>query len=186
MSKKKVSRRKFIVRGGLGTVGVLALGTYLFRNPLRRGLSNALEDVVVPYSGVGTEPTLWFELTKDNRVLFHSPKVEMGQGIFTSFAQLIAEELDVTLDQVTVQAAATSTGVIDNLSTGGSLSMATFWGPLRELAAMMREMLKLEAAKKMGVDVATLSTQEGVVSGGGNSMTYAEIAEGVTEWAEPD
>ncbi|MEL6536246.1 MAG: molybdopterin cofactor-binding domain-containing protein [Bacteroidota bacterium] len=185
MSKKKLSRRKFIVRGGLGTLGVLAVGTYLGRNPLRRVLMESLEGTIIGYSGVGTEANLWFELTQDNKVLFHSPKVEMGQGTFTSFAQMIAEELDVRLDQVEVQAAATSTGVMDNLSTGGSLSVAQFWGPLRELAAMMREMLKLEAAKKMGVEASTLSTQDGMISGAQGSMTYAEVAQGVTEWEEP-
>ncbi len=183
--KKKVSRRKFLVRGGLGTIGVLAVGTYLARNPIRRVILEAAESTIVPYSGSGTEASLWFELTKENKVLFHSPKVEMGQGIFTAFSQMIADEMDVSMDQVIVQAAATDTGIVDGMSTGGSLSVAALWQPLRELAAMMREMIKTEAARKMGVEVASLTTKEGKVSGGGKSMTYAEVAEGVTEWTEP-
>ena len=147
--KKKVSRRKFLIRGGLGTIGVLAVGTYVFRNPLRRMGLEMAETLVPPYSGTGTEANLWFEITKDNKVTLHSPKVEMGQGTFTSLAQMVADELDVSLDQVQVVGAATETGIVDGMSTGGSLSVASLWMPLREMAATVREMMKVEAAKQM-------------------------------------
>ncbi|MBX2875612.1 MAG: molybdopterin-dependent oxidoreductase [Saprospiraceae bacterium] len=183
--KKKVSRRKFLVRGGLGTLGVLAVGTYVFRNPLRRMGLEMVETLIPPYSGSGTEANLWFEITKENKVVLHSPKVEMGQGSFTSFAQMVADELDVDLDQVLVIGAATATGIVDGMSTGGSLSVASLWVPLREMAATVREMLKGEAAKQMGVDAASLNTNSGMVEGAGKSMTYAEIAESMTEWKLP-
>ncbi len=184
--KKRISRRKFLVRGGLGTLGVLAVGTYVFRNPLRRMGLEMGESMVLPYSGTGTEANLWFEITSDNGVLVHSSKVEMGQGTFTGFAQIVADELDVSIDQIQVIGAATDTGVVDGMSTGGSLSIATLWMPLREMAATMREMLKIEAAKKMGVAADSLSTKNGVISGGPQPMTYAEAAAEVTEWEVPD
>jgi len=183
--KKKVSRRKFLIRGSLGTLGVLAVGTYVFRNPIRRMGLEMAETLIPPYSGEGTDANLWFEITKDNQVVLQSPKVEMGQGTFTSLAQMVADELDVALDQVQVIGAATDTGIVDGMSTGGSLSVASLWTPLREMAATVREMIKAEAAKQMGVAVGTLSTSNGSVSGGGKSMTYAEVAEGVTEWKLP-
>ncbi|MEO0873983.1 MAG: molybdopterin cofactor-binding domain-containing protein [Bacteroidota bacterium] len=184
--KKKVSRRKFLVRAGLGTIGVIAVGTYVFRNPLRRMTLEMAESMVPPYSGSGTEANLWFEITSENKVVLHSPKVEMGQGTFTSLAQMVADELDVTMAQVEVVGAATATGVVDALSTGGSLSVASLWMPLREMAATMREMLKSEAAKKMGVASSALTTSEGVLSSGDQQMTYAEAAADVTEWEVPD
>lgn len=186
MSKnKKVSRRKFLVRGGLGTLGVLALGTYVFRNTLRRGVLGMAETIIPPYSGTGTEANLWFEITQDNSVILHSPKVEMGQGTFTGLAQLVADELDVAIEQIQVIGAATATGIVDGMSTGGSLSIAQLWIPLREMAATMREMIKGEAAKKMGVDISGLSTSNGSVSGNGKTMTYAEVAAEVGEWEVP-
>ena len=124
---KRVSRRKFIVFGGLGTLGALALGTYVFRNPLRRSILEMAESIVPPYSGSGTEANLWFEITTENKVILHSPKVEMGQGTFTSLAQIVADELDVNIEQIEVKAAETNTGVVDALSTGGSLSVASLW-----------------------------------------------------------
>ncbi|MET1258255.1 molybdopterin cofactor-binding domain-containing protein [Flagellimonas sp. DF-77] len=184
--KQKISRRKFFVRGGLGAIGVLAVGTYVFRNPLRRAALEMAETLPPSYMGSGTEPNLWFELGADNTIIFHSPKVEMGQGSFTSFAQMIADELDVALDQITVVAAATETGIVDALSTGGSLSVGGLWQPLREMAATMREMLKTEASKHLDVAVPDLSTKDGMVYGNDKRMSYAEIAQGVTEWELPD
>ncbi|NAS14009.1 xanthine dehydrogenase family protein molybdopterin-binding subunit [Poritiphilus flavus] len=186
MGKKKVSRRKFLIRGTLGTVGVLAVGAYLFRHPIRRSILSFANSADLSYIGETDDPILWFEITKDNLVLLHSPKVEMGQGTFTGLAQIAADELDVNMEQIRVVHAQTASGNIDGFSTGGSTSISSLWQPLRELAATMREMIKIEAAKKMGVDVGSLSTSQGSVSSGGNSMTYAEIADGVTEWEVPD
>ena len=185
-NSKKTSRRKFLIRGGLGTLGVLAVGTYVFRNPLRRSMLEMAETLIPPYSGTGTEANLWFEITKDNNIILHSPKVEMGQGTFTGLAQIAADELDVRVDQIIVKAAETATGIVDAMSTGGSLSIASLWQPLREMAATMREMLKGEAAKKLGVDANSLTTKGGVVSGGGKTMTYAKAAAEVIEWNLPD
>ncbi len=184
-NNKKVSRRKFLVRGGIGTLGVVALGTFVFRNPMRRSIYEMSESVVPPYSGSGTEANLWFEITTNNQVILHSPKVEMGQGIFTGLAQIAADELDVSIEQIQIVNAATATGIIDGLSTGGSLTIASLWQPLREMAATMREMVKREAANKMGVEVSSLTTSNGVVSGGGKEMTYAEAVADVTEWKLP-
>ena len=183
---KKTSRRKFLIRGGLGTVGVLALGTYVFRNPMRRSILEMAETMVPPYSGTGTEANLWFEITTENKVILYSPKVEMGQGTFTALAQITADELDVSMDQIIVKAAPTATGIVDGMSTGGSLSVASLWQPLREMAATMREKIKQEAAAKLSADAAALSTADGIVSGGGKSMTYAEAVADVSDWSLPD
>ena len=175
-----------MVRGGLGTVGVLALGTYLFRNPIRRKLLDFANSADLPYQGSGMEPMIWFEISKDNTVILHSPKVEMGQGTFTSLAQIAADELEVTMDQIAVVHATTATGSIDALSTGGSTSVSSLWQPLRELAATMREMIKNEAAKKLGVQANSLSLKAGVISANGKQLTYAETVEGVTDWEIPE
>ena len=183
---KKLSRRKFLVRGGLGTLGVLAVGTYLFRNPIRREIIGFAESFVAPYSGSGTEANLWFEITKDNTIVLHSPKVEMGQGTFTGFAQIAADELDVAIDQIQVIAASSASGIIDSLGTGGSLSIASLWTTLRELAATTREMVKLEASKKWNVSLDKLTTKNGIVFNGDEQLSYAEIAKDVTDWEIPD
>jgi len=184
--KKKLSRRKFLVRGGLGTVGVLALGTYVMRNPIRRKIAAAVDSGEGAYMGTSDDPVVWFEITKDNQVVLHSPKVEMGQGTFTGLAQMAADELEISMAQIKVTHAQTASGNIDQFATGGSNSISTLWVPLRELAATMREMLKLAAAKKLGVAVTALQVVDGIISTDDKSMSYAEIANGITEWEVPE
>ena len=180
--KKNNSRRKFLVRGGLGTIGVLAVGTYLFRSPIRTAIAGVVNTADTPYMGNTDTPIIWFEITKDNSVILHSPKVEMGQGTFTSLAQMAADELEVSMEQISVVHANSASGNMDGFATGGSTSVSALWVPIRELAATMREMLKAEAAKKLGVESSGLSVSVGIVSGGGKTMSYAEAASGVTDW----
>lgn len=184
--KKKLSRRKFLVRGGLGTIGVLAVGTYLFRNNIRRGIAGMVNTADTPYMGNTKTPVIWFEITKNNQVILHSPKVEMGQGTFTSLAQMAADELEVSMEQIKVVHASTASGNIDGFATGGSTSVSALWIPLRELAATMREMIKGQAAKKMGVESSQLTMADGVVSSGDKTMTYADVAKDVSDWEIPD
>ncbi len=182
---KRLSRRKFIVRGGLGSIGLLALGSCVFINPLRRSAYGISESLVLPYSGKGTEANLWFEFTTENTLIFHSPKVEMGQGIFTGYAQIIADELDIHIDQIIVQAAATNTGILDRFTTGGSLSIAQLYKPLREMAAMMRQMILNEAANKLNIGKNALILRNGMIEYTGGALSYAKALEGVKDWKLP-
>jgi isoquinoline 1-oxidoreductase beta subunit len=186
MSKKKISRRKFLVRGGLGTIGVLAVGTYLFRNPIRRGIAGAIDSGETPFMGNTSSPIIWFEVTTENEIVLHSPKVEMGQGTFTSLAQMAADELEISMEQMKVVHANSASGNMDGFATGGSTSVSALWMPLRELAATMREMIKNEAAVKLGVSPTEVSIENGVVSSGGKTMTYADAVANVTEWDVPE
>ena len=184
--KKHRSRRKFLIRAGLGTVGVLAVGTYIMRNPIRRLILDVANSAELPYQGNTTDPMIWFEITKDNTIILHSPKVEMGQGTFTGLAQIAADELGVDFTQMHVVHATTATGTIDGMSPGGSTSISGLWQPLRELAATMREMLKIEAARKMGVEVSGLVVKEGMLTSADQAMTFSEVARGVEHWEIPE
>ena len=173
-----------MVRSAIG-VGVL-LGTgYLTRSQWRRSLAGYANSAESPYLGNTKTPVIWFEVTADNQVILHSPKVEMGQGSFTGLAQIAADELEVDFNQMQVVHAASASGNLDTFGTGGSTTISGLWQPLRELAATMREMLKTEAAKIMAVEASTLSVNNGVVSGNGQSLTYGEIVRKVQEWKVP-
>ena len=182
--KKGIKRRKFLKYSAVG-IGLMVGGVYLTRHSWRRSLLEMAESAIVPYQG-DLVPNLWFQITPENEVILHSTKVEMGQGTFTGLAQLAAEELEVAMDRIKVVHAETATGNIDGMSTGGSLSIAALWQPVREMAATMREMLKGKAAEKLGVGISDLTVANGVVSGGGKSLTYGEIVKDVTEWEFPD
>ena len=187
MSEKKrklFTRRNFLVGSAVG-FGVILGGGYMARGMVRRYIADFANSAEVTYNN-SAGPNIWFEVLADNTIKLHSPKVEMGQGTFTGLAQIAADELEVRIDQINVVHAATSTGNVDSFSTGGSNSISGLWQPLRELAATMREMLKNEAAAQLGTDVGSLSVSEGVITGGGSSLTYGDVVKNVTEWTIPD
>jgi isoquinoline 1-oxidoreductase beta subunit len=182
--KKGITRRKFLAYSSLG-LGVILGAGYLSRGLIRRYLADIANAADLTYGGPQA-PTLWFEVTADNQVLLHSPKVEMGQGTFTGMAQIAADELSVSLEQLQVIHASSASGNLDPFATGGSNSISSLWQPLREIAATMREMLKAEAATLMGLAVSDLQVENGVISSGERSMTYGEVVAQAQSWTVPD
>ena len=186
VEKKKFSRRKFIVRTLVGGTGLLIGTGYIARNPIRRQINAFVDEGESPYQGDVSDPAIWFEVAGDNGLTLYSPKVEMGQGSFTGLAQIAADELNMDMSLIKVTHAETGSGNLDQFATGGSTTIRGLWQPLRELSATMREMLKNQAAVKMGVEASTLTVQNGRVSSGSSSMTFAEIVQGVEKWEVPD
>ena len=184
VKKKGVKRRKFLKYSGVG-IGLMIGGIFLTKSKWRRGLASFAYTAEAPYMGP-TSPDLWIQIMPNNRVILHSSKVEMGQGTFTSLAQIVADELEVNIDVISVVHAETKTGNIDGMSTGGSTSVSGLWQPLREMSATMREMIKAKAAEKMKVDPSSISMVNGMATSGNASLSYGEVVDGVTEWKFPD
>lgn len=181
--KKGWSRRKFLVRSSVGLGVVIGTG-YFTRSVWRRYIAEFANTVEPPYQGSTSDPTLWFEVTVRNEVILHSTKVEMGQGTHTGLAQIAAEELGASMDQMKVVHAESMSGNIDMFATGGSTSIFSLWIPLREIAATMREMIRNEAAKIMDTSADQIEIANGIVTDGENSYTFGEIAQQVAEWEE--
>lgn len=182
-TKKKFSRRKFLQRGAI-VLGSTIVTAYLGRGMMRRYAAQTVEELDFPSMISTFQPDFWFEILPDNTILLKSPKVEMGQGIFTGFAMLAAEELEVPLSQIHVEHASTLTGPVD-MATGGSNSTSSLFVPIREVAATMREMLKNAAAKQWNIAESTVTAQNGVLSSGNKKMTYAEVARSTQQWDVP-
>ena len=182
--KKGFSRRKFLKRGAIVLGGTIA-ATYLGRGAIRRYAAQTVENMELMSMISTFKPDFWFEVLPDNTILMKSPKIEMGQGIFTGYAMIAAEELEVSLDQMKVEHANTATGSIDNLTTGGSNSTSSLFTPIREVAATMREMLKAAAAKQWGVNAADVTAQNGILTSGNHKMTYAEVSKTTKDWEVP-
>lgn len=107
-------------------------------------------------------PNVFVAVAGDGKVSITVQRSEMGQGIRTSFAMLVAEELNLRLDQVTVVQA---TGDIKygNQNTDGSRSVRTLYIPMRQAGAAAREMLETAAAQEWGVDVAEVHAEGGQI-----------------------
>ncbi|HWJ67244.1 MAG TPA: molybdopterin cofactor-binding domain-containing protein [Nocardioides sp.] len=108
---------------------------------------------------------------------FALPRMEVGQGITTAMAMLIADELDLPLDRVHVTLAPARPELVFNQLTGGSNTMISMYTPVRVAAAVARKALLDAAAIQLGAVATTLSVKGGVITDTlGNSVTYGEVA----------
>lgn len=162
-------------RGFVGTLGALVLGVAL---PGRPALAQGAAAAVAP----GTRVRAFLEVRPDSTVLFRSPFIEGGQGIFTAMAQIVGEELDVEPSQFVVEGAPPGRDYLligGGRFTGGSMSVRMSYASMRKLGASARQMLLQAAATRLNVPVTSLSTQPGRVvhAASGRLIPYGEIAE---------
>src|SRR5262249_44698378 len=122
-------------------------------------------------------PSLFIHIAPDNRITLTIPKSEMGQGVRTSLALLIAEELDADWGQVQVETAAYDPRYGDQ-GTGGSGSVYESFDRLRQAGAAMRTMLIGAAAARWKVPAAQLRAEAGQVihAARGRRASFGELA----------
>lgn len=122
----------------------------------------------------------FLKIGEDGRVSCYTGKIEMGQGIVTSLAMMLADELDVALESVDMVMGDTELCPWDR-GTFGSLSTRAFGPHLRMAAAEARAVLLELAAERLGVPAAELATADGAVfrkDKPGNRVGYAELTRG--------
>jgi isoquinoline 1-oxidoreductase subunit beta len=180
MSAPAVTRRQFVlVAAAVG--GALVLGVTVRRLQHRAGGAAGASGALNAFVHIGP----------DERITLVMPKVEMGQGTYTSLPMLIAEELEVDLSAVTLEAAppnpevygfvpdpSADEGLKWDQSTGTSLSIIQCWTPLRQAGAAARLMLIEAAAKRWRVPAENCRAQSGAVlhPASGRRLTYGALA----------
>src|SRR5262245_48646494 len=175
----RLSRREFMIVGATA-VGGLALGLRFAR----------AEEA--PNGTATFAPDAFIRIASDGGVTLVMCQVEMGQGTYTAMPQLIAEELEVGLDQVRLEHAPPNDALYKNplfgaQETGGSTSVREFFEPLRRAGAAARTMLVAAAAKQWGVDPATCRAERGTVvhPSSGRSLGYGALAEAAAKQPVP-
>jgi isoquinoline 1-oxidoreductase beta subunit len=170
-----VSRRALLT-GGLAGGFLLA-----FHLPVRAAVN---EPVQPPDDTAGKfAPNAFIRIDETGRTTLVMPQVEMGQGIYTAVAMILAEELDADLKQVTLEHAPANEKLYANpafgiQATGGSTSVRAFWKPLRDAGARGRAMLVQAAAQQWQVEPASCTTSNGEVSHAesGRKLSYGALA----------
>ncbi len=119
----------------------------------------------------------WIRLTGDGRVEALTGKVEIGQGLLTALRIVVADELDVALQRVSVVSAHTG-HTPDEGVTAGSMSIETSGAALRQASAWARRVLLARAAERLGVSVEELTVADGEVSAPGvnERIDYWQLA----------
>jgi len=130
----------------------------------------------------GFAPGGFIRIARDGSITLVMPSVEMGQGIYTGEAMLIAEEVEVGLDQVSVMPAPPNEKLyaqplLRSQATGGSTSIRGTWQPLREAGAAARTMLVAAAAERWRVPPAQCVARRGAVhrADGSAALSYGDL-----------
>jgi isoquinoline 1-oxidoreductase subunit beta len=135
-----------------------------------------LTDVIV-LAAAPTVHNLVIQITTDNHVEVDLPRAEVGQGITTTMAMLVAEELDARLIDVDMQLQDATPANVMNQLTGGSSSVSVLYQPIREVSAAIRARLVTAAAQRWGAPADTLTTRDTmVIAPDGRTATYASLA----------
>ena len=168
-------------RGFLGRTAALTVGFSLA--PLARAFAQSAAPVGPKLPGsLQTNRNLdgWLRINPDGSVTAFTGKVEIGQGIVTALAQIVADELDVDLARVTMISGDTATTPNEGV-TSGSRSIEDSGAALRAACAEARAILVETAASKLSVPASSLRVENGVVSApGGGRATYGELTSEAT------
>ena len=156
--KSSISRRDFL-KGSLAAAG-LTIGASL--TPFGTKLLSGAE------MKNGFKPTVWYEITPDNIVTVYIPSVEMGQGVRTTLAMIVADELEADWKTVRSQQApagdAFKNPLLRDQLTVASASVRGYYEPLRKAGAAGRMVLIKAAAKQWKVPEDECRGQKGVVT----------------------
>ena len=163
----KLSRRQFVKTGGALVVGFSLIGPELLKADVAKPATfkNSLDP---------TLPNSWIEIHPDNTILIRTGKSDFGQGsTFTAYRQIVAEELSAPFEAITTVVAGHTDLTPDGSGAFDFLGHGT--PNIRKAAAYTYQALLDLASEKLGVPKDKLSVKEGIVSGGGKSISYGDL-----------
>jgi isoquinoline 1-oxidoreductase beta subunit len=177
------SRRHFLIGAGVVGAGTLA-GIYVVPQWLARrdaAAADASGAAAAPGAPpVEFRPHAFVRVSSDGAITVIVGKSEMGQGIHTGLAMIVAEQLDVAPSRLRVENAPVDAAFnhpnLNIQMTGGSNSTVTTFEAASRAGATARAMLVAAAAQGWGVEAATLRTDDGVVTDGRRKASYAALA----------
>jgi nicotinate dehydrogenase subunit B len=162
-----LSRRGFIKAGGILVVGFSFAGPEFLK-------SDSAKPTTFKNSLDPTLPGSWIEIHPDNTVLIRTGKSDFGQGsTFTAYRQIVAEELSVPFEAITTVVSGHTDLTPDGSGAFDFLGHGT--PNIRKAAAYTYQALLDLASEKMGVPKDKISVKDGVISGGGKSISYGDL-----------
>ncbi len=172
--KSKLTRREFVRDAGGLLIGFSMLDASILPRVLAAPANEAEKERSPRWLDA------WLRVEKDGTIRIFTGKVEIGMGVETGFAQIVAEELDVAPASVRFVMGDTSL-TPDQGGVGGSTSIAMGAQPLRNVAATARSLLVQLASQRLSVPADQLQVTAGVVSptdDPAKSISYGELAGG--------
>jgi isoquinoline 1-oxidoreductase beta subunit len=181
MDKQTISRRNFLKTSAV-TGAVFSLGFYWPTNAKSAKIINTAEA-----ENFGIEMNSWVHIDTTGKVTIFDHRAEMGQGSYQAVPQIVAEELEVNLNEINVVFAQGNNKKYGSQITGGSSTVRGSYKNLLKLSATAREMLIQAAATKWGVDKAGCYAEGGHVfhKSSGRKMHYGELVEAASKLEAP-
>ncbi len=152
-----LSRRQFLRAGGAVVVSFAMPSAFAGSNLDRAGAAPGLEGVPDP-----AQLDSWLAIAQDGSVTVFTGKLELGMGVSTAYAQIVAEELDVPFRSISFVMGDTAR-TPDQRGVGGSTSISVGSNPLRQAAAEARRVLVELASARLGTPADQLAVRDGVV-----------------------
>lgn len=180
-NKITFSRRNFIRTSALASGGLL-IGFNFF---------NSCKEAATPPVDISKlnfqDFNAFIKIADNGYVTIFSPNPEIGQGVKTSMPMIIAEELDVPWEHVSVQQGALDTKNFQRQVAGGSQSIRFGWDALRQTGATAKQMLVNAAAVKWGVDASTCSAANGIIkNSNGDKLGYGDVVNEAAQLEIPE
>jgi CO/xanthine dehydrogenase Mo-binding subunit len=177
LHEKEFSRKSFVKTGGALVVGFSLFGSALAgkasaANGLtpfnKRGPADFLPDL--------TSIDAWITITADNKCIVTHGETELGHGTPTGILMLTAEELNMSMDQMSYAHPETWLNATGGGAGSGGISARST--NIRAAAALAKQTLLGMASTQLGVGVGSLTVDKGVISGGGKTVTYGALVGG--------
>jgi isoquinoline 1-oxidoreductase subunit beta len=177
-----ISRRKFMVRSTVAGAGLLV--GLRFSGPMLLSQESEKAKKKVPVNPFDA----YIHVKPDGKISLIVAKSEMGQGIKTGLAMILAEEAAVDFNSVSVEQAETRPDIYAHMGTGGSGSTMENYMPLRRAGATVRELMITAAAQKWNVPKTECVAKNAVVTHQKSSRhaTYGELVEAASKLPVPD
>jgi isoquinoline 1-oxidoreductase subunit beta len=179
-----VLSRRAVLTGGMASGFLLA-----FHLPLRAASEPALSPAAVAGKFA---PNAFIRIDDIGRTTLVMPQVEMGQGVYTAIAAILAEELDSDFEHITLEAAPPNDQLYANpilglQATGNSNSIRAWWMPLRRAGASARAMLVEAAARQWNVAAGscTASKSEVMHKESARRLSYGALAAAASRETPP-
>src|SRR6266700_748507 len=174
MTVKAETSREFPITMTLTRRGFVKIGGALFVSLYLPGQGSATRAAKNETSLDPSQLASWLEIRDDNTILMRTSRTETGTGMSGYYAQAIAEELNVRPETISLLM-----GDTDKTPDGGySAGFLTGMSNVRKVSAYTYQALLGLAATQLGVPVPGLSVVDGLVSGGGKSITYGQLVQG--------